>query len=119
MLWSGLWSNTNQHAFRFFVLQFSLFLSPPITSVDGGGSPLANLQDELPPGVASAYDQLSLSGARLADAILSQIPFKGSSAHDPGRVLIGTPDISPALQANRILEDVFEVSPVSTFKVHR
>jgi len=54
-----------EHVYR----NLSLFLSPPVTALDGGGIPLSRLRDGLDPGIADRFDSLSLNGARLADAI--------------------------------------------------
>ena len=72
-----------EHVFR----NLALFLSPPVTALDGGGRPLADLRLALPDGGA-AYDALRLDGARLADAVLAALPCEGASPHDPGRVLV-------------------------------
>lgn len=73
-----------EHVYR----NLSLFLSPPVTAVDGGGVPLAQLRDALEPRIVARYDALSLNGARLADAILSELPSQGQSLYDPMRILI-------------------------------
>jgi len=102
-----------EHVFR----NLAIFLSPPVTALDGGGFPLARLRDGLAPGVAERFDSLSLNGARLADAILSEIPFKGVSAHDPGRVLIGSAEFDqPSKQVDAIFASIWAVAPLHTFK---
>ena len=48
-----------EHVFR----NLGLFLSPPVTALDGGGVPLARLRESLAPGVVERFDALSLKGA--------------------------------------------------------
>ena len=73
-----------EHVFR----NLALFLSPPVTAIDGGGVPLAELRGRLVPGIAASYDKLGLDGARLADAILECLPYEGRSAYDPHRIIV-------------------------------
>ena len=102
-----------EHVYR----NLSLFLSPPVAALDGGGVPLVRLRDGLAPGVAGRFDSLSLGGARLADAILSEIPFEGASAHDPGRVLIGSAEFDrPSEQVDAIFASIWAAAPLDTFK---
>jgi hypothetical protein len=108
-----------EHVYR----NLSLFLSPPVTALDGGGVPLSRLRDGLDPGIADRFDALSLNGARLADAILSEIPSsKGKSSYDPGRVLIRSrefvdDDQQPSKQVDSIFISIWAKTPLETFKV--
>lgn len=106
-----------EHVYR----NLSLFLSPPVTALDGGGIPLSRLRDGLDPGIADRFDSLSLNGARLADAILSEIPSKGQSYYDPGRVLIRSrefvDDQQPSKQVDSIFISIWAKTPLETFKV--
>ena len=109
-----------EHVYR----NLSLFLSPPVTALDGGGIPLSRLRDGLDPGIADRFDSLSLNGARLADAILSEIPSsKGKSSYDPGRVLIRSRefvddnDQQPSKQVDSIFISIWAKTPLETFKV--
>ena len=109
-----------EHVYR----NLSLFLSPPVTALDGGGIPLSRLRDGLDPGIADRFDALSLNGARLADAILSEIPSsKGQSSYDPGRVLIRSrgkfvdDDQQPSKQVDSIFISIWAKTPLETFKV--
>ena len=63
-----------EHVFR----NLALYLSPPVTALDGGGAPLAQLREALPPGCAARFDALGLNGARLADGLLARVPYKGA-----------------------------------------
>ena len=108
-----------EHVYR----NLSLFLSPPVTALDGGGIPLSRLRDGLDPGIADRFDSLSLNGARLADAILSKIPYKGQSSSDPGRVLIRSREFvdddqqQPSKQVDSIFISIWAKTPLDTFKV--
>ena len=96
-----------EHVFR----NLALFLSPPVAALDGGGRPLSDLRNALPDG-GKAYDALGLDGARLADALLGALPWRGASAHDPGRVLVAGPG-APAAQVDRALA---AVGPLGAYK---
>ena len=96
-----------EHVFR----NLALFLSPPVAALDGGGQPLSDLRNALPDG-GEAYDALGLDGARLADALLGALPWRGASAHDPGRVLVAGPG-APAAQVDRALA---AVGPLGAYK---
>lgn len=105
-----------EHVFR----NLALFLSPPVTAIDGGGVPLARLRNGLAPGVADRFDALALNGARLADAILAEIPCAGTSAHDPERVLIRSAQFDqPFTQVDAIFASIWATAPLEAFKVGR
>ena len=103
-----------EHVFR----NFALYLSPPVTALDGGGSPLAQLREGLPAGCAERFDALGLNGARLADALLSRVPYKGASAHDPARVMVACGDFeSPEAQVDFVLGSALEATPLAELVV--
>ena len=107
-----------EHVFR----NLALFLSPPVTALDGGGVPLVRLRESLAPEVVESFDALSLNGARLADAILSKIPFEGKSAHDPGRVLVASAEFRfdpPSKQVDAIFASIWATAPLEDFKAGR
>jgi hypothetical protein len=101
-----------EHVFR----NLALYLSPPVTALDGGGQPLAALRDDLAPGIVAAYDELCLDGARLADLILSAIPFNGTSADDPGRIMVAVSGVRPEKQMKRIYKKLFRGGELASFK---
>jgi hypothetical protein len=102
-----------EHVFR----NLALFLSPPVAALDGGGVPLARLRDGLAPGVADRFDALSLSGARLAEAVLAEIPYAGASAYDPGRVLVRSAEFDrPSAQVDAIFSSIWAAAPLAAFK---
>ena len=100
-----------EHVFR----NLALFLSPPVTALDGGGCPLADLRTGLPDGVAERFDSLQLDGARLADAILETIPQEGRSSYDPGRTLKPTKGLSGKIQTDRIFSELFSKYSLDDF----
>ena len=106
-----------EHVFR----NLALYLSPPVTALDGGGAPLAQLRDALPPGCAARFDALGLNGARLADGLLARVPYKGASAHDPGRVMVASADFdgpgAPAAQVDYMLARALEATPLAELAV--
>ena len=102
-----------EHVFR----NLSLYLSPPVSALDGGGSPLAALRETLPPGAAARYDKLGVCGARLADALLAEFPHDGASAHDPARALLPPPGATPSAQWDTICYGVLAQRPVREFRV--
>jgi len=107
-----------EHVYR----NLSLFLSPPVTALDGGGIPLSRLRDGLDPGIADRFDLLSLNGARLADAILAEMSSKGQSSYDPGRILIKSKELVdspqlPSKQVDAIFVSIWAKTPLETFKV--
>ena len=103
-----------EHVFR----NLALYLSPPVTAFDGSGAPLATLRAALEPGAAEKYDQLGINGARLADAVLAELPYKGASPHDPARVLIGSAEFeTPAKHVDAIFSKLFASAPLAHFIV--
>eukprot|EP00588_Corethron_pennatum_P006202 CAMPEP_0194296124 /NCGR_PEP_ID=MMETSP0169-20130528/55233_1 /TAXON_ID=218684 /ORGANISM="Corethron pennatum, Strain L29A3" /LENGTH=291 /DNA_ID=CAMNT_0039045497 /DNA_START=36 /DNA_END=911 /DNA_ORIENTATION=- len=105
-----------EHVFR----NLALYLSPPVTAIDGGGVPLVRLRNGLVPGVGDRFEALALNGARLADAILAEIPYAGTSAHDPGRVLIRSAQFDqPSTQVDAIFASIWAAAPLEAFKVGR
>jgi len=105
-----------EHIFR----NLALFLSPPVTALDGGGVPLSRLRETVNPTVVEQFDGLSLNGARLADVILSKIPFKGKSAYDKDRVLVASKKFrSPSQQVDAIFASIWKTTPLEDFQVGR
>lgn len=95
----------------------ALYLSPPVTALDSRGVPLADLRDTLAPEVVASYDQMGLDGARLAEAILSDLPVNGTSSWDPVRVLITeVPRVSQEEQMDALFDRLFSSTPLRDFQ---
>ena len=60
----------------------------------------------------SGWRPRTVRDARLADALLGALPWRGASAHDPGRVLVAGPG-APAAQVDRALA---AVGPLGAYK---
>jgi hypothetical protein len=101
-----------EHVFR----NLALYLSTPVTALDGAGQPLAALRDDLEPGIAAAYDELCMDGVRLADAILSEMPFNGTSAYDPNRILLAVPGVRPEKQMKTFWRELFRGGRLRNFR---
>jgi len=56
---------------------------------------LKELTNELDEEEVESFIKLDLSGALLADALLSALPHEGKSDHDPGRMLVGSAGTPP------------------------